>query len=450
MRRALTLVGVAAAIVGATYVVRGVGPADPSASGQPAGPGPALGTAAVGAVPGSGRRREIDRLIAVYEEQVRRQPSALDYTFLGRLYAQRGRLTGDVATYAQGEEALTRALEIFPQDPEARQLLASVRFATHDFRGALGLADRLLAEDPGDVAALAVAGDARLELGDYAGATAAYAELARRLPGAAAVEVRRARLAQLLGRVGEARRLASRAEDAALAAGLDGTDLAWYRSFRGSIELEVGRYAEAVAFYRSAVRLAPRHHLARAGLGRALAGAGRVNQAIHHLVRAIEVLPDPGYLAALGDLYHLRGDRLLAREQYATVEAVATLARASRQVYNRQLVTFYADHDRRPAQALALAGRELAVRKDVYGWDAYAWALYRAGRLAEARSASDRALRLGTRDARLFYHSGLISLSLGDEERAARDLETALDISPVFDPLQARAARRALNALEGQ
>ena len=129
---------------------------------------------------------------------------------------------------------------------------------------------------------------------------------------------------------------------------------------------------------------------------------------------------------------------------------LSSLARASRQVYNRQLVTFYADHDRRPAQALALAGRELAVRKDVYGWDAYAWALYRAGRLAEARSASDRALRLGTRDARLFYHSGLISLSLGDEERAARDLETALDISQVFDPLQARAARRALNALGGQ
>ena len=131
------------------------------------------------------------------------------------------------------------------------------------------------------------------------------------------------------------------------------------------------------------------------------------------------------------------------------MEAVATLARASRQVYNRQLVTFYTDHDRRPAHAVALAARELAVRKDVYGWDAYGWALYRAGRLAEARRASDRALRLGTRDARLFYHSGLISLALGDEDRAAEDLEMALDISPVFDPLQARAARRALLALGG-
>jgi tetratricopeptide (TPR) repeat protein len=449
MRRAIALVGVAAAIVGATYVVRGVRPADPPESGRPAGPGLALGTAAVGTAPGSGRRREIDRLIAVYEEQVRRQPSALDYTFLGNLYAQRGRLTGDVATYDRAEEALTRALEIFPEDPEARELLASVRFASHDFLGALEIANRLLAEGPGHVAALAVAGDARLELGDYPGATAAYDELARRLPDAAAVDVRRARLAQLLGEVEEARRLAARAEEAAQAAGLDGPDLAWYRSFRGSIELEDGRYGTAAALYRAAVRLAPRFHVARAGLGKALAADGQVDQAIHHLGRATEILPDPGYVAALGDLYLLRGDRVPARERYATVEAVAALARANRRVYNRQLVTFYADHDRRPAEAVALAARELAVRKDVYGWDAYGWALYRAGRLAEARLASDRALRLGTRDARLFYHSGLISLSLGEEERAASDLQTALNISPVFDPLQARTARRALQALEG-
>jgi tetratricopeptide (TPR) repeat protein len=247
--------------------------------------------------------------------------------------------------------------------------------------------------------------------------------------------------------VAQARRLAAGAEEAAQAAGLDGADLAWYRGYRGSIELDDGRYGAAAALYRSAVRLAPRYHVARAGLGRALAASGHVDQAIHHLARAVEVLPDPGYLAALGDLYFLRGDRLLGREQYATVEAVATLARASRQVYNRQLVTFYADHDRRPTEAVALAARELAVRKDVYGWDAYGWALYRAGRLAEARRAADRALRLGTRDARLFYHSGMISLSLGDEDRAARDLGTALEISPAFDPLHAPAARRALQEL---
>lgn len=452
MRRGL--IAVAVLVVTATYLVRGFGSTEtpvPLPARSPADDGVSVGGGGVGtaAAPGSGRRREIDRLIDAYEEQVRRQPSALDYTFLGRLYAQRGRLTGDVATYARAGEALRRALEIYPNDPEARALLASVRFTTHDFSGALRLAEELLAEDPGDLGALAVAGDARLEIGDYAGATAAYDELARRLPGAAAVDVRRARLAQLLGQVKEARRLAARAETAARSAGLDGSDLAWYRSFRASGELEAGRYSVAADLWRSAVRMAPRYHLAHAGLGRALAAVGRLNEAIRQYARAVDLLPEPEYLAALGDLYMLRGDRALAREQYGAVEAIARLARANRQVFNRQLATFYADHDRKPARAVALAEREMAVRKDVYGWDVYAWALYRAGHFAEAREASDRALRLGTRDARLLYHSGMISLALGNDDRAARDLGAALQISPAFDPLQADAARRALNALGG-
>jgi tetratricopeptide (TPR) repeat protein len=454
MKRASALIGVFAVVAGATYVVRGHGsseapvpaPASPrDVEAVTAGAG-GIGTAAA---PGSGGRQEIDRLIGVFEEQVRRQPSALDYTFLGELYAQRGRLTGDVATYARAEEALDRALEISPDDREAQALLASVRFTSHDFPGALRLAAGLLAGDPSDLGALAVAGDARLELGDYAGATAAYDELARLLPDSASVTVRRARLAQLLGQVPEARRLAAVAEAAAVRAGLDGADLSWYRSFRASMELESGRYSAAVDLYRSGVRVAPDYHLARAGLGRALAASGRLTMAIRHYRRAIELLPDPGYLAALGDLYVLRGHGALAREQYSTVEAIATLARVNRQVYNRALVSFYADHDRNPDRAVALAGAELAVRKDVYGWDAYAWALFRAGRFPEAREASDRALVLGTRDARLLYHSGMIALALGDEDAAAHDLRAALDISPVFDPLQARAARQALNGAGG-
>jgi tetratricopeptide (TPR) repeat protein len=450
MRRGL--IGVAILIVAATYLVRGFASSeapspDRSGSAEPV----SLGSGGAGstAAPGPGRRRDIDRLIESVEDRVRRQPSALDYTFLGRLYVERGGQTGDVATYARAEEALRRALEIYPDDPEARALLASVRFTTHDFPGALRLAEGLLAEDPGDPGALAVAGDARLEIGDYAGATAAYQELARRLPGAAAVEVRRARLAQLLGQVVEARRLAAAAEIAARSAGLDGSDLAWYRSFRVTGELDAGRYAAAVDLARSAVTMAPRYHLARAALGRALAATGRITDAIRQYARAVELLPDPAYLSALGDLYVLRGQRALAREQYATVEAIADLAGVNRQMFNRQLTTFYADHDRRPARAVALAERELSVRKDVYGWDAYGWALYRVGRFAQAREASDRALRLGTRDPRLLYHSGMIALALGDDDRASRDLGAALALSPSFDPLQAREARRALAALGG-
>jgi hypothetical protein len=77
-------------------------------------------------------------------------------------------------------------------------------------------------------------------------------------------------------------------------------------------------------------------------------------------------------------------------------------------MYDRQLALLYTDHGRPPGEAVVLAERELAVRKDVSGWDASAWALYRAGHFAEA-----------------------------------------LEISPAFDPIQARVARRALKTLGG-
>jgi tetratricopeptide (TPR) repeat protein len=449
VRRTLALTAIVALVVGATYLVRG-GLPHPTAvrSSSPPGPRADLGAVGVGASPpGAGQRSEVDRLIGVYEDQVRRHPSALDLTFLGRLYLQRGRMTGHAASYAQAEEALSRALEIYPEDPEARGLLAQVRFTTHDFRGALELSQELLGEDPSDMVALALAGDARLELGEYANAAADYDDLGRRMPGAPTVAVRRARLAFLLCDVGEARRLAASAEAAAERAGASDLDLAWYRSFRGHLDFDSGRYLAALRAYRSALRLAPEYHVPRAGLARALAADGRVDPAIHQYRRAVSVLPDPDYLWALGDLYRLRGHRELARQQYDTIAAVATLSPVNRRLYDRQLAAFYLDHDRRIALAARIAAASLSIRKDVYGWDLHAWALYRSGHPVQAREASDRALRLGTRDARLWFHAGMISLALGDEDRAREQLATALEISPAFDPVQAEVARTALRGL---
>ena len=84
---------------------------------------------------------------------------------------------------------------------------------------------------------------------------------------------------------------------------------------------------------------------------------------------------------------------------------------------------------------------------DVYGYDAYAWALYQNGNYGAARDASDHALAQGTPDAKLYYHSGLIAKALGDTRLARARLRRALTISPNFDPLQARRARAALAEL---
>ena len=84
------------------------------------------------------------------------------------------------------------------------------------------------------------------------------------------------------------------------------------------------------------------------------------------------------------------------------------------------------------------------ARGGVFVEDVRAWALYRAGRLDEARAASERALALGTQSAELLYHAGAILHASGEVDRGRALVRRALELNPHFDRIGAREAR-ALN-----
>jgi tetratricopeptide (TPR) repeat protein len=403
--------------------------------------------AAVDQAPGRPHLDELERLIRAFGVQTGETPNATGLTFLGRLELERARLTGDIGSFVRAERALTDAYSLAPRDAEVGTLLATVRFTTHDFTGAFDLADATYSVG-GDPGALAVRADAHLELGRYAAAAADYRTLSSLLPGSAGVQARASRLAFLRGRPADAARLAAAAESAARGEGAFGATLAWYGSLRGRLALDGGRYDDAARHYLRAVRLASDYHVAIGGLAAARAAQGRFDAAIALYERATQIIPEPSYLAALGDLYSLTGREDLAEATYETIEVIATLADTSRRIYDRQLAFFYADHDMRPTGAVTIARSSLETRKDVYGYDALAWALYRVGRYDEAQAAASRALSLHTPDARLWYHAGLISMALGEEDLAFEQLSNALRISPNFDPVHAMAARHALAELE--
>jgi tetratricopeptide (TPR) repeat protein len=449
--RGLVLILVAVLLAGATYIVRAVSGSDarPRPTTRAGGLEALEEPAGLSQAPGRPQVREIERLIRAFGIRASEQPNALDYTFLGRLQLLRGRLTGDVAAYARAQRDLTRALEIYPDDPEAAALLAVVRYTTHDFPGALDLATDVYARDPSHYGALAVIGDAQTELGRYDEAEGTYARLAREVPEAGAVQARRSRMAFLRGDGEQAMRLAAIAERQAREAGAFGAELSFYSVLQGQVAFDAGNYDEAAARYEDALRVAPDYYVARAMLAKARAAQGRTDDAIRLYVRAIAAVPQPEFLAALGDLYAVRGKPQLAEEQYATVEAIATLARVNQQVYDRQLALFYADHDVNVDRAVELTESEVRVRKDIYGYDAYAWALYKAGRLEEAGAASQQALRLRTPDPKLWYHAGMISAALGADDLAREQLGRSLSLGPAFDPIQAPIARRTLRDLGG-
>jgi tetratricopeptide (TPR) repeat protein len=403
-----------------------------------------------GGAPGeatSGSLERIDRSIGTWNANL--AANAKDFlaaTNLGILYHARGRLTGDVADYARGKEALDRALAIAPTHAPARATHAVVLAALHDFEGALTEAEDLYADDPSQAQALATIGDASLELGRYDRARAALDELAIIAPGAP-VTARLARLAYLEGRTADAVDMAERAVAESHAAGDQGPALGWYLYLAGTVARWTGDLATAGERYAAAAAVWPGSHLVLAGQARLAVAAGRVDEAIELFERSTAIVPAPENVAALGDLYRLTGRAAEAEVQFATVRAIGTLAAASGPVFDRTITLFELDHGGNPAAALARAEEQLRSRGDVFGHDLHAWALFANGRLAEAETAAGRARALGTRDALLDYHAGLIAAAQGDDRRARELLGDALRLGLGTDPIAAERAQSTLALL---
>ena len=148
-------------------------------------------------------------------------------------------------------------------------------------------------------------------------------------------------------------------------------------------------------------------------------------------------------LATLSDAFAEMGDSVKSAEYMRALEVTAA---GQPGPFHRALSLFLLDHDLRVAEVLARAEDELKTRKDIYGYDLFAWALFKSGRYDEARSAIRMALRLSTEDAQIYYHAGMIERAL--HGAAATDyLTRALTINPSFNHAQAKIARAALESL---
>ena len=379
-------------------------------------------------------------------------PATQDYitlTQLGRAYLLLARETGDAASYSRAEEALRRALSLNPRYEPANALIGSVLIGQHEFAAALANAQAALSTNPDEYQALAVVGDASLELGRYVDADAAYRRLLDVVPGGP-IYSRLARYAWLMGRPDEAIDWMRRAADETVALDLGGEELAWYRFQLGELYFNSGDLRAAQRWYDEAEQALPGYYLAQAGLGKVAAARGDLAEAITTYEGLVARLPQPGFVAYLGDLYALNGDAAAAQTQYDTVAFIHELEETQQVLYNRQMAIFFANHNTQLDQALQYAEMELAARQDIYAYDTLAWVLYRLGRHDEARAASDRALELGTPDASLYYHAGLIAAAQGDRDTAQTYLSRALELNPHFDLIQAAAAREALAGLSNE
>jgi tetratricopeptide (TPR) repeat protein len=371
------------------------------------------------------------------------------YNKLAGYYLQKVRETGNLNFLDLASRAAKASLEVLPAEQNIGGLaaLAQVEFAAHDFAATRDHAQQLIKLDAKKSYPYQLLGDALIELGDYDKATAVYYELERRSDGAG-VESRRGRLALLRGDTEEAKRRFARAiifsqhQTPPLREAI-----AWNRWQLGEVYFSTGEYEAAETQYRDSLITFPDYYRALASLGRVLAAKGDLTGAIENYEHATRILPDPTFVAALGDLYQLAGRDKDAQVQYALIEQINKINTVNGALYNRQIALFYADHDLKADDAYQQAKLEYETRRDIYGADAVAWTALKAGKIAEAQLAIKEAMRLGTRDARLFYHAGMIAQAAGDRTAARENLQRALALNPQFDALQTVHARQVLASL---
>lgn len=390
----------------------------------------------------------VEDSIESFQARVQQNPKdAVSYTLLGELYIRQARETGDVTGYQRAEAALDEALDLLPGYSPAGSSLASVYYAQHEFEQALDLAGSVYETNPKNTSALVIMADAHLSLGNYQKAEAIYKQLGDIDPTPPML-ARLAHLEELHGNSEQALNLMRRAAGSALQSEGTRESVAWYLLRVADVYFNRGEIKEAGSYYEASLRVFDNYHLALAGLGKVRAAQGKFDEAIAYYQRAIDILPQPEFLAALGDLYLVTGLPEQANIQYDTVEFIGTLVAVNQQIYNRQLANFYSDHDMHLDKALELALTELESRKDIFGYDAAAWAQYKNQNYEEAQTLMNQALALGTRDASLYYHAGMIEFALGNKEKAREFLTDALAVNPHFSVLNSAVAQRTLETLQ--
>lgn len=329
--------------------------------------------------------------------------SAIVLGQLAALHLQRSREGGGWRDIIVAEQYARRSwARRASRNGAAAATLVAALVAQHRFAAADSMAAQLVAHEPEVPEYQAMLGEVAMERGDYDRAAAAFA---RAMPArwSPSVAPRLARWYELRGQVGEARRLLTRARDQmGTRFGVANEVQAWYGLRLGEMERRAGRPRRAEQALRAGLAERPGDPRLLAAMTRLAADRGRSAEVIRWGERAIASELDPEMLLLLAGAYAAEGrgdDAARAREAFTV--ATAMLGDAP---YHRAWSLLLLDRDEDVPAQLARAERELAERRDVHAWDWYAWALFRAGRQAEARAAMREALRLGTRDPLLERH----------------------------------------------
>ncbi|MEZ4265727.1 MAG: hypothetical protein R3F39_05060 [Myxococcota bacterium] len=382
----------------------------------------------------------IDADLRKRQAAAEKNPTQFDlWVLIGHGWMQKARADADPGAIRHAEAAAAIVLATAPENVQARHLYAMVLVDDHRFAEARDLSRAVLDKAPDTILAWGTLSDALLELGDFKGATEAAQRMVDLKPGLPSYA--RAGWLRWVGGDVEGARTSYRLAFSAGAGAKDREPASWIlveaaETFRltGDLDGADAGYDLALAHFKD-------YPPALVGKARVLLARGDARGAVPLLECSLAARASMDAAALWVAALELSGDSRGATAARAKAVAMGQRGDAL------GLARFYSDRGEAIGEAVALAETEAKTRGGVATQDALAWALYRAGRLSEARAASDKARRHGTRDPRLLYHAGAIRVAQGEVAAGRAMIEEATTMAPGFDPVAYPEATRLLSTL---
>ncbi|MGA7240799.1 MAG: tetratricopeptide repeat protein [Bryobacteraceae bacterium] len=355
-----------------------------------------------------------DDRIAMYSLIAKTKPDDSHYqVLLAGAYVQKTRETTDYSYLDRATAILNNLVAGDRTNYEAQRLLIETQLERHLFAKAVESSLWLIRVNPADPWTWGTLGDAYIEIGDYDKAADAYQKMVALRPDLASYN-RAAHYRFLVGDVAGAIEIMKKAIEAGSSSP---ENVAWCMVDLGNIFYKTGQLPQARQSFTASLQAFKNYYPGYAGLAKVQADSGELALAIENYKRAQAIAPLPDYAAALYDLYKKTGKDAEAARQLGLLEMLDKVSRATGETANRNLVFAFADRDMKLDRALELAKGELEFRKDIYSYDALAWALYKNHRYAEAQQYMEKAFKLKTPEPMFNVHAEAISNAL---QRAAK------------------------------
>jgi len=192
---------------------------------------------------------------------------------------------------------------------------------------------------------------------------------------------------------------------------------AWHYAQIGELLLQLGRPARARIEFERADATFPGHPMAITGLARIRLVDGDLNGVRLMLQSQLARTATPDLAIAVGDLSSALGEETTADQYYQMAEQIERAAWGNGLRQPQVLARILSERPGRTAEAVRFAEEAARTRTDIMTMDTLAWAYFTNGQLAEARKASERALRTGTRNARIRCHAQTIAAAVTSSAR---------------------------------